>query len=115
MGSMSECGFTIATEASVANISSDQVIAEEDEIAAMLAHSAIGINFHRLKRMAWMLVGWNSRSARFVRDDAVAKDDLALLRKDFENFERLQTLVGTVPGIKEVVERSSFNDVSVQQ
>ncbi|CAK0789936.1 unnamed protein product, partial [Prorocentrum cordatum] len=115
IGSMPECGFTVATEASIANISSDQVVAEEDEIAAMLAHSAIGINFHRLKRMSWMLVGWNSRSARFVRDDAVAKEDLALLRKDFENFERLQTLVGTVRGIKEVVERSSFNDVSVQQ
>lgn len=42
------------------------VIQREDDMAKHMAHLVMGIDFARIRRCAWMLLGWSSRSSLFL-------------------------------------------------
>lgn len=44
------------------------ILERENDMAGYMAHLVLGINFARLRRCAWMLLGWSSRSALFLTD-----------------------------------------------
>lgn len=43
-------------------------VQRENDMSAHMAHLVLGINFARLRRCAWMLLGWSARSALFLLD-----------------------------------------------
>lgn len=47
------------------------VLQREDDMAKYMAHLVLGINFARLRRCAWMLLGWSARSANMLVDGGV--------------------------------------------
>ena len=91
-------------------------IVREDELAAKAISLASGVTFWRLKRSAWLLLGWNSRSVLFLSsDETCVRKELASLRQDLQAFEVAKRNVDDVSGLSRFVQRSQFALPSVQQ
>ena len=60
----------------MANLVPEEVQPREDEMSQTIAHMVVGLTFHRLKRCAFWLLGWSSRSCYFTRNDDKAGKEI---------------------------------------
>ena len=112
---MEFCEFLLPTTAQILNLVQEETQGREDDLAETMAHLAIGINYWRLKRCGFGLLGWSSRSSYSTKDDAKAENEIKQMQADLDNFRYIEENKDEIAGLAAVVKRSSFNHVAVQQ
>lgn len=70
------CEVILPTLDQLKSLAPEQVQGRQGELSLLMAHSALAINFSRLRRCAWFLLGWSSRSALFTEDSPAAQPEV---------------------------------------
>ena len=112
--SLQQCEVLLPTKAQL-GMCFDEHAERENTKALAIAHCAMGVNFCRLRRRAYMFLGPSCLSAFLINDDARAGLVIKQIHADYDNFLYFQELTDKVAGVKPIVERSPFNDASTLQ
>ena len=88
----------------------------EDYIAGLLARMAFSLVSARLRRCSWMYRGWPGRSILWTSaKEEESRGACALFMDDLRRFQAWLAKQDRVAGLKEVVARSVFHKMVVQQ
>ena len=116
VGRLNEVGFTIPTKSSLQNTwEAYHAASREDGLFATLAHTCAGINGQRVRRTAGAFLSWNGRSVFFTEDTPRAQDEIIAMQEDHDNFNYLKSKVAEVEGLEDMIQRSPWNWISVEQ
>jgi hypothetical protein len=110
-----ECEFRCPTHENFKAYNVDEHLDSDETMAKHFAHLAIGLTYHRLKRMAWLLLGPSARSALFSKGGATAQTELDQMLQDKRNDDHFRTIRAACPGVEPFITRSIYNHVAVQQ
>ena len=96
----------------------EEAITEEDEFAAVLGKTSVGMTAARGRRLLNML-GWPFRWMKCLADEAYCEPTVTEYKRDYENFKELETVVkhplGSLKCLQLLYTRSRFHKVSVKQ
>lgn len=109
------CEFALPPAESAQTMNPEEVTGREGELARTMAHLALGVNWHRIKRCTWMLLGASPRSCLMLLQDDRAQQEIQRLRRDWSNYKHLQSVATNTLGAEALLKWSPFNMWSVRQ
>jgi hypothetical protein len=94
----------------------DAHLVREDEFAALYGRMGPRLASARLRRLAWMIIGWPIPLSSILDGEPIASTIIELFKKDKEYIDDLRANWYEVDAsLAAVVDRSVFNHMSVEQ